>query len=72
MIHCPNDHTVMLPATLRQLRLVVQLQADAGFFSASGSDLKVYTCPRCGLTHLYAEPPLGQATDMSVTATRTA
>jgi len=62
MIRCPNDHTVMQAATLRQLRLVIQLQADAGFFSPTGSDLNVYTCPRCGLTQLYAQPPLDTVT----------
>ena len=55
---CPNDHTPMLETTLRQVRLVAQLREDAGFFGASGSLLQPMTCPLCGLTQLYAQPPL--------------
>jgi hypothetical protein len=58
---CPNDQTPLLPAKLRQVKLVLQLEA-AGFFESAGSTLTPYTCPTCGLTRLYAEPPLRPAT----------
>ena len=57
-MNCPDDHAVLLPATLRQVRLVVQLRQEAGFFTRAGSFLQLYTCPQCGLTRLYATPPL--------------
>jgi hypothetical protein len=61
-MNCPNDGVKLLPATLRQVRLVVQLQQEAGFFTHAGSSLQIYTCPQCGLTHLYAAPPLASET----------
>ncbi|MEW6420118.1 MAG: hypothetical protein AB1511_00120 [Deinococcota bacterium] len=60
---CPQDQTPMLEAVLRQSRLLIQLKEDAGFFNAAGSVLHLMTCPQCGLTQLYAQPPLQSRND---------
>ncbi|WP_027481582.1 hypothetical protein [Deinococcus pimensis] len=54
---CPNDGAALIAAQLRQVKLVLQ-PTTAPLFSAAGSGLRLYTCPRCGLTQAYAEPPL--------------
>ena len=54
---CPNDQTEILPAKLRQVKMTLQLQT-AGYFTSQGHELRLYTCPTCGLTQGYAHPPL--------------